>query len=120
VVVSDLLERPSFGLMRTLNHPGNPLWCALARRLRDRLGSREPVRDPGRPLLDGIHAPRDPVVIETFGLDQAPDPSWYREGRRIDVDAIRDAHLSWYRERPDAVAAGVRRHRTALAALGFG
>ncbi|MDO9397452.1 MAG: WcbI family polysaccharide biosynthesis putative acetyltransferase, partial [Herbiconiux sp.] len=35
VVVSDLLAAPTFAEMRTVNHPGNPVWAALGRRVLD-------------------------------------------------------------------------------------
>jgi hypothetical protein len=117
VPVSDLFGRPDFGLMRTVNHPGNPIWLGLGRRVLDRLGIDADVRDPGRPLLDAIHAPREDVVIEAYGLEGDADPAWIVDGRRIEPDTVRAAHLAWYAEHPDAVTAGLERHRAVIAML---
>jgi hypothetical protein len=119
VVVSDLFTRPHFDLMRTINHPGNPVWVTLAERVRARLGHREPVADPGRPLLDTVHAPRDPLVIDTFGLEGAAHDDWRVDGRQVTVEEIRTAHRAWYAEHPDTLTAAVARHGATLAALGW-
>ena len=118
VPVSDLFTAPRFELMRTINHPGNPLWLALGQRLLEGLGLDADVTDPARPLLDSIHAPREQVVIDAYGLDSAADDAWTVGGRRIGVDEVRAAHLAWYGEHPDAVTAGVDRHRVVLGMLG--
>lgn len=117
VLVSDLFARPDFAQMRTINHPGNPVWLAVGQRVLDGLGVDAEVRDPGRPLLDAVHAPREQVVIDAFGLDASPDAQWTVDGRRIDSDTVRAAHLAWYAEHPDAVAAGLARHRDVLELL---
>ena len=116
VVVSDLFDSPSFSQMRTLNHPGNPIWESLARRLRERLGLGEGVA-LARPLLDAIHAPREPAVIDAFGLEAAAQPAWSSAGLLIDPAEVRAVHLAWYREHPDAVSEGLRRHAPTLAIL---
>ncbi len=118
-VVSTLFEQPSFAQMRTLNHPGNVVIGALAARVRARLGLPEHDGDPGRPLLDAIHAPREPAVVEAFGLEDAPREHWTVDGVRVPVADVRTAHLAWYAGRPDVVAAGLQRHAHALRLLGL-
>ena len=119
IPVCDLFTRPSFSLMRTINHPGNPVWLTLAARVRRKLGITEPVRDPGRELLDQVHAPRDPVVIRAFGLGDQADPDWRLDGRRISAEQVHDAHLEWYAHHPQTVTAGLARHADTLTALGL-
>lgn len=119
VVVSDLFARPSFAQMRTLNHPGNSVWARLAERVRDRLGLPPHAVDPGRELLDAVHAPREPAVIDAFGLDDEPRADWLVGGERVLAAAVREAHLRFYAEHPDAVAAGLARHADALRLLGL-
>jgi hypothetical protein len=119
VVVSDLFGSPSFAQMRTLNHPGNPVWTALASRVRDRLGLPEHVVDPGRQLLDSVHAPRLEAVVDAYGLDEAPTDHWVVEGRRIPREEVREAHLRWYEREPQVVDAGLARHADSLALLGL-
>ena len=118
VVVSDLFSEPSFAQMRTLNHPGNPVWTALAARVRTALALPEHAVDPGRPLLDSVHAPREAAVIEAWGLDEPERPHWIVAGRVVEAGAVREAHLDWYARHPDAVQAGLVRHADALRMLG--
>jgi hypothetical protein len=120
ITVSDLFGRPRFGQMRTLNHPGNEVVEAMAGRVRERLGLDPTVTPLPRPLLDGVHAPRSAVVAEAFGLDPADvRPEWRVDGAAVTVDAVRERHLAWYAEHPDAVTAGLERHRALLPLLGL-
>ncbi len=117
LVVSDLFARPEFAQMRTLNHPGNPVWLAVARRVRAQLGVDGPVTDPGRPLLDSVHGPREPAVIEAFGLADDPRPDWTVDGATVSPEEMRNAHLGWYARHPGVVAAGLARHGETLRIL---
>jgi hypothetical protein len=116
VVISDRFDAPTFAQMRTLNHPGNPIWETLARRVRERLGLGDIV-GLARPLLDAVHAPREPAVIDAFGLDTPAQPAWRSGGQLIDPAEVRAVHLAWYRDHPDAVTEGLRRHAEVLAIL---
>jgi hypothetical protein len=125
VVASDLFEvgadgtgTPRFDQMRTLNHPGNPVWTALASRVRERVGLPEHVVDPGRPVLSSVHAPREQAVIDAWGLDAEPTDHWVVGGERVDADEVRRAHLAWYAEHPDAVEAALARHADTFALWG--
>lgn len=117
VVLSDLFATPSFAIMRTLNHPGNPVWTVAAQRVREALGWRERIVDPGRPLLDSVHAPREETVVETWRTGEEPTTFWTVGGERIEADEVREAHLRWYAAHPGAVKAGLTRHADALAVL---
>ncbi|MFI5934206.1 WcbI family polysaccharide biosynthesis putative acetyltransferase [Actinoplanes sp. NPDC051494] len=120
VVVSDLFAAPSFAQMRTLNHPGNTIFTALAARVRAAAGVPGHPVDPGRPLLDAIHAPREAAVAEAWGLDEPERPHWIVGGRVVETGAVREAHLSWYAAHADVVRAGLVRHADALRLLGLG
>jgi hypothetical protein len=117
VRVSDLFVRPDFAQMRTLNHPGNAIFSAVAERVRQRAGLAENAVDPGRPLLDGVHAPRLAAVIDAYALDDEPASDWIVGGAVVPDALVREAHLEWYAEHPDAVEAGLARHRRALEIL---
>ncbi|PPF83051.1 peptide ABC transporter ATPase [Pseudoclavibacter sp. RFBJ3] len=117
VTVSDLFRHPTFAQARTINHPGNPIWLETASRVRDRLGLPEVAITLDREILNSIHAPREQSVIDAWGLEDVATESWTVEGKAIPADRIRDAHLAWYREHPDAVAAGLARHGATLEAL---
>jgi hypothetical protein len=117
VRASDLFTRPDFAQMRTLNHPGNAVFAAVAERVRGRAGLAEHTVDPGRRLLDGVHAPRLAAVIDAYELDEEPGSDWIVGGSTVPDALVRDAHLEWYAEHPDAVEAGLARHGRALEIL---
>ncbi|MDO9377817.1 MAG: WcbI family polysaccharide biosynthesis putative acetyltransferase [Nocardioidaceae bacterium] len=119
VVVSDLLDRPTFADARTLNHPGNPVWRELAHRVRERLGLAPGWQDPGRPLLDHLHAPRLASVVEAFDPGSAPTDHWLVDGVALPDQDVRRAHLDWYGRHPDVVEQGLERHRPTLDLLGL-
>lgn len=119
VPVSDLLAEPSFERMRTINHPGNAVWEPVAQRVHETLGTGGAPRRLSRALLDAVHAPREAAVIDLLGIDAEPREHWIVDGRAVDRGEVREAHLAWYREHPDAVRAGLERHAAALGALGL-
>jgi hypothetical protein len=119
VVVSDLFAQPTFAQMRTINHPGNPVWTALAARVRSAIGEDPRVIDPGREILNNVHAPRLAVVAEAYGLPMPSAPGWVVDGVDVPDDAVREAHLRWYSDNPDVIDAGIARHRATLDLLGF-
>jgi hypothetical protein len=116
LALSDLFATPSFVQMRTINHPGNPVWEAVAGRVRAALGLR-PAEPLDRDLLASVHAPRSAEVIAAFGLEDTEDPCWYLDGEPVDPDAVRTEHLGWYARHPDAVSEGLRRHAEVLSLL---
>jgi hypothetical protein len=120
VAISDLFAEPGFDQMRTINHPGNEVWKVLARRVRAAAGVSDVVHDPGRPLLDAIHAPREAAVIDALRLDEAPRPDWIVDGEPVATAAVREAHLRWYEDHPATVTEGLERHREVRALLGRG
>jgi len=110
VIVSDLFDEPGFGLMRTINHPGNPVLLEVGDRLLRRLGLTARAADPGRPLLASVIAPREAAVIEALGLrDESALEHWIVDGAPLAVDEVRRAHLDWYARRPDLVEYAWRR-----------
>ena len=119
VLISDLFATPSFVQMRTLNHPGNQIFGTLAARVRAALDLPEHVVDPGRPLLDAVHAPREAAVIEAWDLDAPERPHWLVGGEIVEAGAVREAHLAWYAAHPDAVQAGLERYADSLRVLGL-
>lgn len=114
IVVSDLFARPSFDLMRTMNHPGNSIWTTVAERVRRRAGLREVAHDPGRPLLDAVHAPRHAAVIEAWDLPDEPTDEWLVSGVPVSIVDVRCAQLAWYADNPEVVSAGIERHTATL------
>ncbi len=119
VRASDLFESPDFDTMRTLNHPGNHIFAAIADLVRSALGLRQEAAVPRPPLLNSVHAPRSEAVIRAYGLDAEPRSHWIVDGGELPEDEVREAHLQWYGTHPDAVTAGLARHASALTTLGL-
>ncbi|WP_424186355.1 WcbI family polysaccharide biosynthesis putative acetyltransferase [Actinokineospora sp. G85] len=118
VCVSDLLLPAGARAAHTLNHPGNDVLLGLAHRVQGAFGHTPDARDPGRTLLDSVHAPLIPEVVDALDLDAAPRPHWVVAHREVDDERVRAAQLAWYAEHPAWVAAGLDRlaHRLALLA----
>ncbi|WP_218605294.1 WcbI family polysaccharide biosynthesis putative acetyltransferase [Pseudonocardia abyssalis] len=118
VGVSDLLRGLGVDAAHTLNHPGNPVLIALARRVQAALGLPADAEEPGRALLGGIRAPLDPSVLAALGLDAPPREHWIVDGVPVDDAEVRAAQLDWYRTHPQWVAAGLERHAERIVLLG--
>jgi len=120
VGVSDLLEGLGSAVVHTLNHPGNALLIALARRVQAAAGAVEDATDPGRELLGGVRAPLEREVLDALGLDAAAArPHWVVGGEPLDAAVVRKAQSAWYAARPDVVAAGRARYADRLPVLGL-
>lgn len=115
VPVSDLFDTITADHARTVNHPGNAIWLPLGARVLDALGAPGTVTDPGRPLLDAVHAPLAPEVVAAWSLPDSPRAHWIVDGAEIDDADVRVAHLAWYAAHPDFVAAAVERLAPLLA-----
>lgn len=114
VAASDLFSRPTFDHMRTVNHPGNPVWLALGERVLDALGTGTAPTDPGRPLLASVRSPREAWVADAWDLDDEPEDAWSIAGETIPADEVRAAQSEWYRENPLYVERAVARLATLL------
>lgn len=108
VRADDLFEAAGSRATNTINHPGNAVLIGVARRILERLGVPDGVADPGRELLRSIYAPIEPATLEALALDGAPRTHWVVDGEPVDDDVIAQAHLSWLRERPDALELATR------------
>ena len=115
VPVSDLVLESGAAAMRTVNHPANPVLVALARRLQEVLDLPASAVDPGRPLLDVLHAPVSADVLVALGLDPAAArDDWLVSGELVPTADVEQAQLAWLAERPRLVADIVSRHRAQL------
>lgn len=109
LVVSDVFDHPRFALMRTVNHAGNPVWTLLGSRVLTALGVDAGPTDPGRELLDAVHAPREPWVAEAWDSPEDTREHWLVNGAVLDPEEIRAAHLQWYQRHPGFVPAALDR-----------
>ncbi|RLV48575.1 hypothetical protein D9V37_14525 [Nocardioides mangrovicus] len=115
--VVDLLVHQGANAAHTVNHPGNGVLLGLAERVLAAVGLPQLLPDPGRTLLDAVHAPVLPAVLDALDLpSRAARTSWTVAGRVVRDDDVRRAQLEWYRRWPGVAAAGLRRHAEAHAA----
>lgn len=114
VVASDLFQPVVEDLARTVNHPGNALFLPMAERIVDALSAPGEVVDPGRPILAGVRAPLEEWVVDAWHLDAAPRPDWVVADETLSAETVRAAHLTYYAERPDLLAAVVARMQPLL------
>ncbi|MCX6462086.1 MAG: WcbI family polysaccharide biosynthesis putative acetyltransferase, partial [Pseudonocardiales bacterium] len=117
VGVADLLLGLGTDAAHTLNHPGNAVLIALARRVQAAVGLPADADDPGRALLGGVRAPLDPDVLNALGLGAEPRDHWLVDGAPVDDGQVRAAQLDWYADHPQWVAAGLERHARRLEIL---
>jgi hypothetical protein len=115
--VVDLLDAAGAGATHTVNHPGNAVLTGVARRVLDAIGSPAEPTDPGRTLLDSVHAPVLPAVLDALGLAGEAHDDWVVSGSRVPDATVREAQLRWYADHPGVAEAGLDRHAEAAAAL---
>lgn len=109
VVASDLFDPVIDDLARTVNHPGNAVFLPLGERIVSALGAPGTAVDPGRPILAAVRAPLEDWVVDAWNLDAEPRLDWIVAGETIPAAVVREAHLSYYAERPALLAAVVER-----------
>ncbi|CAL4860968.1 WcbI family polysaccharide biosynthesis putative acetyltransferase [Microbacterium sp. MM2322] len=114
VAISDLFAEPRFELVRTVNHPGNEVILEIGDRVLRALGRPGTATEPGRPLLNAVHAPRESWVIDAWDLDAEPQAAWTVNGVPVDPAEVREAHLEWYRRHPDFVRGALERLRPSV------
>ena len=119
VGVSDLLMRYGVDAAHTLNHPGNPVLVALARRVQRALGTPQDAGDPGRPLLGGIRAPLEEPVLDALGIAAEPRAHWLVDGAPVSAEHVAAEQARWYVTHPQWVEAGLARHAGRMERLGL-
>lgn len=108
--VVDLLLQAGLQACQVINHPGNLVLRGAAQRILDRLGQSWEVPDPGRVLLNSVHAPVSGLVIQALGLEGEETTTWRIHDRSVSEEEVREAHLGWYRRHPEVARQGLQRH----------
>lgn len=119
LVASDLLRAAGAEAAHTINHPGNRVLRGIAERVLARLGHPSAVADPGRTLLDSVHAPLAADVLDALDLPGPAREHWVVGGEDVEDARVREEQLRWYAAHEQVVTAGLERHRDALAVLGL-
>lgn len=120
VAISDVVPDLGATAVHTLNHPGNDLLIALARRVQQALGRPPTASDPGRVLLGGIRAPLQEPVLAALGLAAPAREHWLVDGAPVPVAEVVTAQVAWYAAHPEFVTVGLARHADRLAQLDLG
>lgn len=118
--VVDVLLGAGAAAAPTVNHPGDVVLTEVARRVLAAAGLPGEIADPGRTLLDSVHTPVLPEVLEALQLAARPRSTredWLVHGSRVADEAVRAAQLRWYADHPGVAEAGLARHAEAAAAL---
>ena len=72
-----------------------------------------------RVLLGGVRAPLEAVVVEALDLDAEPTEDWTVAGQTVPAEQLRQTHLDWYTQNPQAVEVGMRKYADQLRLLGL-
>ncbi|WP_277245467.1 WcbI family polysaccharide biosynthesis putative acetyltransferase [Micrococcus terreus] len=110
------LDEPGF---HTINHPSNTVLALLAGKVRAELGADPSVAVPDRVMLGDVLAPIEQQILDGLGLEGPAREHWVVGGREVPDTEVRQAHLGWYRENPEAVRTGVQRHAELMRQLGL-
>lgn len=119
VPVSDLILGAGADAAHVINHPGNTVLVALARRVQEAVGVAGDALDPGRTLLSEVFAPLESPVCEALGIDGPPREAWRLRGEKVSPEEVHELHLRWLADRPDLVAATVARHEARIRVMGL-
>ncbi|WP_342356207.1 WcbI family polysaccharide biosynthesis putative acetyltransferase [Micrococcus sp. KRD070] len=105
----------------TVNHPTNMLLTRVAERVAGHLPGAVAVQPvpASRVLLGGVRAPLEAVVVEALDLDAEPTEDWTVAGQTVPAEQLRQTHLDWYAQNPQAVEVGMRKYADQLRLLGL-
>jgi hypothetical protein len=97
------------GSFFTLNHPSRITMRHVSEGIHAELGI--PFDDAGTAEpLDNFRTPLDEPVLKALGLPRNGRTDWVVEGEHVPTETLVEAHLDFYRERPEVVAAALREH----------
>lgn len=119
VGVSDVLASHGAATANTINHPGNPVFDDLARRVLDHLDVRLDTAPMTEPLLGSVLAPLEPRVLRALDLEAPPRRDWHFHGSVLTVDEVHQVQMAWYQRNPDYLELAVDRHGSTMAVLGL-
>ena len=104
------------GSFFTLNHPSRITLRHVSEAIHEELGL--PFEDLGaEEPLDNFKTPLDEPVLKALGLPRNGRTEWVVDGEHVPTETLVDAHLAFYRERPEVVEAALREHVRRLRSL---
>lgn len=119
VGVSDVLAAAGCDAAHAINHPGNTVLAALARRVLAAMGVVGTVELADRPLLGSVYVPLEQRVLDALQLSGQARPQWSFNGELIDPEQVHQVQMNWYRDNPDFLTLAVERHRPTMDLLGL-
>lgn len=118
-VTSEIRARGSESFF-TLNHPSNPILATVARQIFDLLGVDSTSQSARHHFLDSLQAPVESSILDALGMDSTQSSEeWTVLGKRVTQSRALEAHLEWYAQNPDALAAGLRKHSSRMRLAGL-
>ena len=125
VGISAALQTLAWNAFHTLNHPSNEILAHVATSVHGQVGLQSASGCPtpqysGPQILGFLRAPVEADVAASLRLTVPPGYSgWTSHGQAITADEVALAHLAWYRQHPEVVAAGLAEHRERMRELGL-
>ena len=102
----------------TFNHPRRFVLGALAAQVHSCLGLEDFADDPRGPEpLGAIRAPVEEPVLRVRGLHGEARQDWIVDGQLRERGELVRAHLAWYAQHQEVVAAGLTEHAERLRQL---
>ena len=122
VSISEVLRPLRCNAFHTLNHPSNAVLAHVADQIAAAAGAAAGARTSiGPEILGFLRAPVEADVASALALTVPPGATgWNSHGRAFTADEVCLAHLDWYRDHPDVLAAGLAEHADRLDTLGLG
>ncbi|KAA9393880.1 hypothetical protein FCK90_09425 [Kocuria coralli] len=121
--MTDVLER--YPHWHTINHPDNSTLTILVERVLETFLGGSRAGSPGRELLRSIEAPVQSELARRLDVTLRPDATdqwrlgYGPDARCIPHSEVVDAHLDYYRHRPELVSSAMRRYKERIELLGL-
>lgn len=119
VAVSDVLAAAGVDACHAINHPGNTVLAALARRILAAMDVTAGVIPIEHVLLNSVYVPLEARVIDALGIAAEPRPDWRLDGATLRAQDVHETQMRWYADHPDYLGLTVERHGATMDLLGL-
>lgn len=119
VAVSDVLAAAGVDACHAINHPGNTVLAALARRILAAMDVTAGVVPIEHVLLNSVYVPLEARVIDALGIAAEPRPDWRLDGATLRAQDVHETQMRWYADHPDYLGLTVERHGATMDLLGL-
>ncbi|MCT7661106.1 WcbI family polysaccharide biosynthesis putative acetyltransferase [Mycobacterium deserti] len=119
VGVSDVLAGHGVDAAHAINHPGNPVFYDLVRRILGHLDVDQAISPITGPLLGSVFAPLERRVLDALALDGPVRRDWLFHGATLTADEVHHIQMVWYERNPEYVELTIARHGSTMRLLGL-